>query len=321
MLRARVAAAGILAALPVLLGGGLALNVHLRERFERHEAAPSEGRFIKAGDVEFFVQELGPPQAAVVLITHGLAAWSGLWRLVLEPSCREVRCVAVDLPPFGYTSAAPALDYDRGAQARRLWALADALGAKKISIVGHSFGGGPAAEAALQHPERIIKLVLIAPALGLDAPASKPGLMNALLSFPTFARFFVAATLANPLFMRSGLARFMADPASATEEMAAVVRRPIYLRGRNAAVAEWLPRYLYGLEPGLSMDKASYARLTMPVLLIWGDQDTTTPLPQGRALQALIPGSRLEVLPGIGHMPQLESAAKVQELLVAHLAD
>ena len=162
--------------------------------------------------------------------------------------------------------------------------------------------------------------MLIAPALGLDAPPTKPGLMAALLSSPAFARFVVAASVANPLLMRQGLARFMADPASATEEMAAVVRRPIYLRGRNAAVAEWLPRYLYGPEPGLSMDKASYARLTMPVLLIWGDQDTTTPLPQGRALQALIPGSRLEVLPGIGHMPQLESAAKVQELLAAHLA-
>lgn len=318
MFRALVAAVLLLGA-PVLLWGALAFNVFLRERFDPCEAAPPEGRFIKSGDVEIYVQETGDPKGEVVLVTHGMGAWSGLWMLVLGPSCREVRCVAVDLPPFGYSSRAPGLDYSRAAQAKRLWALADALGAKKISIIGHSFGGGPAAEAALSHPERVNRLVLIAPALGLDAPPAPAGLMGKLMSYPSFARFVVAATLTNPLLTRSGLARFMADPGSASETMASVVKRPIYVKGKTAALAEWLPRYLFTPEPGLSASKASYSRLSMPTLLIWGDRDNTTPLAQGKALQALIPGSKLEVLPGIGHMPQLEAQAAVQDLLSAHL--
>lgn len=270
--------------------------------------------------MELFVQELGPKTGEVVLFTHGMAAWSGLWRLVLEPVCKSVRCVAVDLPPFGYSQRPADGAYDRGAQARRLWALADSLGARKISIVGHSFGGGPAAEAALLHPERVNKLVLIAPALSLDAPAgAAPGMMGALLSWPPLGRFVIAATLTNPLLIRRGLGSFMADSSSATKEMARVLRRPIYVRGTNAALADWLPRFLYGAEAGLSRDKTAYARLKMPVLLIWGEKDATTPLPQGRALQILIPGSRLEILPAIGHMPQLEAPEAVQALLVRHL--
>ncbi|MDX6769409.1 MAG: alpha/beta hydrolase [Elusimicrobiota bacterium] len=305
---------------PLALAAAVALNVRLRETLDRRQAAPPEGRFVPAGDVELFVSEWGPPGAPVVLFTHGMGAWSGLWGLALGSACREVRCVAVDQSPFGYSQRPADSSYDRGASARRLWALADSLGAEKVSIVGHSFGGGAAAEAALLHPERVRRLVLIAPALGLGAPPAAPGVAGALLKRPAVARLVVAATLANPLLQRRGLARFMADPSRATPAMAAVLRRPLYSKGFVAGLADWLPRFLFDAETGLSADPKSYARLTMPTLLVWGDRDTTTPLPQGEALKALIPGSRLEILPGIGHMPQLESPAAVQALLAAHLA-
>ncbi len=315
----RLLAAVVLAS-PLLLWAALALNVRLRETLDRRAAAPSEGRFVPAGDVELFVSEWGPPGAPVVLFTHGMGAWSGLWGLALGGACREVRCVAVDQSPFGYSERPADSSYDRAASARRLWALADSLGAKKVSIVGHSFGGGAAAEAALSRPERVTRLVLIAPALGLGSPAAAPGVLGALLARPPLARLLVAATMTNPLLLRTGLGRFMADPSRATPEMAAVLRRPLYSKGFTAGLADWLPRFLYGAETGLSTDPKAYARLTMPVLLVWGDRDTTTPLAQGEALKELIPGARLAVLKGIGHMPQLEDPSAVQALLTEHLA-
>ena len=317
MLRPVLAAAALS---PLLLWAALALNISLRETLDRRAAAPTEGRFVRAGDLDLFVQELGPENGEVVLFTHGMGAWSGLWRIVLEPVCGKVRCVAVDLPPFGYSQPAPDLDYGRPAQARRLWALADALGAKKVSIVGHSFGGGPAAEMALQHPERVRRLVLIAPALSLGQPDAVPGPIGALLYWPAFGRLAVSATMTNPLLLRRGLGNFMADPKSATAEMAAVLRRPIYVKGKTGDLAGWLPRFLYGRERCLSKDESAFARLTMPTLLIWGDKDKTTPLRQGERLKTLIPKSELAVFPGIGHMPHLEAPSPVAARIVAHLS-
>jgi pimeloyl-ACP methyl ester carboxylesterase len=55
--------------------------------------------------------------------------------------------------------------------------------------------------------------------------------------------------------------------------------------------------------------------------LIWGDLDTLTPLPQGRRLESLIPGAKLELMLGVGHIPQIEDPAAFRALLTRLLAD
>jgi pimeloyl-ACP methyl ester carboxylesterase len=102
--------------------------------------------------------------------------------------------------------------------------------------------------------------------------------------------------------------------------MADVLRAPLRAKGYVDGLGGWLPLFLFAPEGGPSLQPDAYARLTMPTLLIWGDKDRTTPLIQGEALATLVPGVRLEVLPGIGHMPQLEATGRVQALLAEHLA-
>ena len=68
-----------------------------------------------------------------------------------------------------------------------------------------------------------------------------------------------------------------------------------------------------------SSDPAAYSRLSMPVLLIWGEKDTTTPLSLGQYLTRLIPGSRLVTMPGVGHMPPIEDADAFGRILLAFL--
>jgi 2-hydroxy-6-oxonona-2,4-dienedioate hydrolase len=63
----------------------------------------------------------------------------------------------------------------------------------------------------------------------------------------------------------------------------------------------------------------AYRALAVPTLVIWGDQDVTTPLGQGQRLVQVIPGARLAVMPGIGHMPQIEDPAQFNRLLLAFL--
>jgi pimeloyl-ACP methyl ester carboxylesterase len=58
----------------------------------------------------------------------------------------------------------------------------------------------------------------------------------------------------------------------------------------------------------------------MPTLVVWGNLDTITPLAQGAALAKLIPGARLEVLVGVGHIPQIEDPPRFNDVLVRFLA-
>ena len=120
-----------LAAILVLLARGdfvLSHSSSLRETKTRQEAAPSTGRFVQAGDVELFIQEMGPLDGQAILFIHGTAAWSGLWRETMTPLAEAgYRCIAIDIPPFGYSERPSTPSYGNAAQAKRIVALMDAL--------------------------------------------------------------------------------------------------------------------------------------------------------------------------------------------------
>ena len=78
--RAILVAAALLAIAATAVLGTFRWQAHARERSSRTHAAPTSGRFVRAADVEIFVQEVGRPDAPVVLFVHGMGAWSELWR-------------------------------------------------------------------------------------------------------------------------------------------------------------------------------------------------------------------------------------------------
>jgi len=149
----------VVCAVLVLCGVGVLgvfrLQAQSREAKTRRDAAPPGGRFVRAGDIEVFVQELGLAQAPVVLFVHGMGAWSEIWRETLaETAAAGFRAVALDLPPFGYSERPAPGAYGRQHQARRILGVIDALGAREAILVGHSFGAGPTMEAVLLAPGR-----------------------------------------------------------------------------------------------------------------------------------------------------------------------
>ena len=122
----------------------------LRETQTRQEAAPLTGRFVQANDVELYIQEMGPANGQPILFIHGTAAWSGLWRETMTPLAEAgYRCIAIDIPPFGFSERPSTPSYDNASQAKRILALMDALNIKSAILFGHSFGGGATLETAL----------------------------------------------------------------------------------------------------------------------------------------------------------------------------
>ena len=134
----------------------------LRENKTRHEAAPSAGRFVQAGDVEIFIQEMGSEEGQAILFIHGTGAWSEFWLETMSLLAEAgYRCIAIDIPPFGFSERPAAPSFGNTDQAKRVIALMDALGIERAILFGHSFGGGTTIEAALMIPNRIDTLILL----------------------------------------------------------------------------------------------------------------------------------------------------------------
>jgi pimeloyl-ACP methyl ester carboxylesterase len=297
------------------------LQAHERETHEAASIAPPSGRFVNAADVEIFVQEAGPADGPAVLFVHGTGAWSETWREAMAAAAGAgFRAIAIDLPPFGFSSRPANGAYAPADQGKRIIGVLDALQIPRAVLVGHSFGGGPTMEAVFDAPARIRALVAVDVALGIDAPAEASPVMSGLLGFSPLRDAVVATFLTNPAFTRRLLAAFVADAGAATPERVRIYQRPLAVRGSTRAIGEWLPVLIAPVGTPPSATSGPYRALALPALVIWGDLDTITPLPQGTALAKLIPGARLEVLTGVGHIPQIENPQRFNAVLVGFLA-
>ena len=291
-----------------------------RERRSPSEVAPSTGRFLALDGDRVFVQITGPETGVPVVFTHGMGAWSELWRGTLD-SVGEAgfRAIAIDLPPFGFSDRPANRRYGCADQASRIVGVLDALRIRRAVFVGHSFGGGPTLEAALRSRDRVQALVLADPAVDFDEAAADRGVVDSLVSIRPLRNILLSATVTNPLFTRYLMSRFVAKTEAVTPERVTVLQRPLAVRGSTDALGDWLVAFLTP-ETGLrSQDPGAYAAFDRPTLLIWGALDTTTPLAQGKRLERMIAGSQLVVMEGIGHMPQIEDPSGFDRILLRFL--
>ena len=297
----------------------------LRETKTRQEAAPSTGRFVQAGDVELFIQEMGPADGPVILFIHGTAAWSGLWRETMTPLAEAgYRCIAIDIPPFGYSERPATPSYGNADQAKRIVALLDALGIEHTILLGHSFGGGATMETALMIPDRIDALILAdVGGLNLNLQAApkthSPSAIEMFLGTPSVRNPVLAATATNPLFTKTLISAMVLDPADATREKIDILQEPLVLNGATNTLGDWLKTVLGPQHISLTSDPANYQRLTMPALIIWGDSDKVIPLQEGEYLQSILPDAELVLMERVNHIPHLEDQERFIEIVLGFL--
>jgi pimeloyl-ACP methyl ester carboxylesterase len=151
-------------------------------------------------------------------------------------------------------------------------------------------------------------VVLVSAALALDAPPHSQTLVGHVLAWSPARKLIAALTLSNPLFTKTMLKMFVASPESVAPYWVEVYQRPLNVSGTYSAIADWLPELLD--EPdndSLSRRSASFVGLAAPTLVLWGEKDSVTPLQQGELIARSIPGARLVVLPGVGHLPPIEA--------------
>lgn len=269
-----------------------------------------------------------------MVLVHGTGAWSEIWRETMHAlAARGYRAIALDMPPFGFTSRPSNVDYGDDAQGRRILGVLDALGIERATLVGHSFGGRPTMQAAFLAPDRVERLVLVDAALDLErtihhtpdstppAPSVATGspLLRAALGVRPLRDAVVASTLTNPRLTGWLLSKLIANQDAVTAERVAMLQRPFVVTGSTSRLGEWLVPFATTRTTSLATDRWRYRTLCVPTLVLWGARDSITPLDQGEDLARLVPNARLVVLRDAGHIPAIENPRGFESALVAFL--
>jgi len=246
----------------------------------------------------------GSPEAPPIVLVHGLGGTWRSWGTVPERLAARYRVVAVDLPGFGRSKPLPGRSFPLGVVAARIAEALDELGIDEHLLVGHSMGGGVSISYAAERPQRVAGLVLVAPAGLIATGAVRPSWRR-----PALHRFGREATrLAEPLLLVSGrlrraaFSRLVHDPdALRAGDVLTLVRGS--RRGRASG-----PAGIEIVHAGL-VDRID--RLTMPTVLIWGEQDQVVGAAGAERFAAALPHGRLVFLRGTGHLPQIERPDEV----------
>ncbi|QGN56243.1 alpha/beta fold hydrolase [Novosphingobium sp. Gsoil 351] len=267
----------------------------------KYGAPPSQFAILRPGLTVHFRDE-GPRDAPVVMLLHGSNADLHTWDAWTAALTDRYRVVRFDQIGHGLTGADPAGDYAEGNFADDVGRMADKLRLKRFVLAGNSMGGGIALAYALRHPERLDGLVL------LDSVGSPPvGKAEGNLAF-TLARNPVGGWLMTRITPRSlidkSLHQSVRNQAIVTPAMVDRYWELLRFPGNRAATVARFSR------PMTSFPASDLARLKVPVLIQWGEGDPLIPLAAGQWLHRAIPGSRMIVYPGIGHIPMEEAPDK-----------
>jgi pimeloyl-ACP methyl ester carboxylesterase len=296
-----------------------------RERQTGEEAAPASGHYVSAGDIRIYVQEDGPSSGIPVVFIHGFGAWSETWKRTTSVLAGHgFHTIALDVPPFGFSDKVTDGTFSRQAQAQRIIKVLDSLQLKQVVLVGHSVGARPTVEAALTAPDRIMALVLVDGALGFGsdgqfAPNEPTLLVQLFFAIHPLRNGVLSATATNPLMTKRLLGGFVADPKILTPALLSIYQKPFVVKDSTNRLGDWLKVLSVDPDTSLSGKLSNFSKLSMPTMIIWGDNDTITPLWQGQKLMQAIPKSAMRVLNGLGHIPQIEDPTEFNEALLPFL--
>jgi len=253
------------------------------------------------------------PAADPLILLHGLVGSLHNWRLNIESLSASATVYTPDLLNMGKSDRVLGLDAGLEATADRVAAFMDALGIGEADIAGHSHGGAVSLTLAARHPDRVVRLILFAPA----NPFCDLG--GQLIRFyeSHAGHLFAQLIPALPRWTKAvALGRMYGDPSRVAADTLEGYTAGLEVRGTID--------HVLGIIRSWSTDMARLRSALpsvagKPALLIWGDQDRAVGLDSARHLQRILLHSSLIILPGVGHIPFEESPHACNQAMLAFL--
>lgn len=270
---------------------------------------------LTANGLQFYAAAAGPRDAPLVVLLHGFPEFSYGWRHQLSAlAAAGLRVVAPDQRGYGH-SAKPKgrRAYRIDALASDAIALAEALGRKRFSVVGHDWGGIVAWHLASQHPEHLERLAIInAPHLGvtLSHTLQHPGqlLKSAYVAWFQLPALPELALASADFALLAGALERSSRPGTFSAEELSVYRQAWAKKGALTAMLNW-----YRALPLAGQREAK--RVTVPTRVIWGDQDSALDASLAEESLALCDDGEAFHLPDATHWVHHEEPGKVNDLL------
>ena len=284
---------------PAVLAAGTSADGYAA-RIERHSDDDGFGlRFRTIHGYRRAYRSAGSGPA--LLLVHGISDDSSSWLPVMPALAEHFTVVAPDLLGHG-ASDKPRADYSVAAFSNGMRDLLDVLDIDTATVVGHSLGGGVAAQLAYQYPDRVDRLVLVS--TGGVAREVSPVLRAAAVPLAELGMWplrLPGSGLATRSALRllgvlgSDLGRDADEVARVLEGHADGAARGAFIRTLRAVV-DWRGQLV------TMLDRA-YLAERMPTMVMWGDHDGIIPVEHAHLAHQAMPGSRLSVYEGAGHFP------------------
>lgn len=267
--------------------------------------------------------EAGPErgeESEVVVLLHGVAGSSQTWEPAierLESVGDRRRILAPDLLGHG-ESAGPSGDFSMGAFANGLRDMLAALGHRRVTVVGHSLGGGVAMQFAYQFPELCARLVLVSSGglgRGVSPTLRLAALPGAGVVVPILARTGMLGLGVAALRAAAALPLRPADRVSLREyarhagSLSERAHADAFVDTIRGVIGPWGQR--------VTGTDRLYLTEGLPTLVVWGRRDPIIPVGHAYRAASLMPGSRLEVFDDSGHFPHCDEPERFAELLHA----
>lgn len=256
-----------------------------------------------AGTVRWAV--FGEPEGDPVVLLHGTPFSSYVWRHIAQALASRHRVHVWDMPGYGESAKFEGQDVSLARQGRVFTELLAEWRLERPLVVAHDFGGAVALRAHLLHGARYRRLALVDPVA--LAPWGSPAFRHLGAHADVFAGL--------PPALHRGLVREYVRSASSPGLPAATLDRLVEPWLGDDGRPAFYRQIAQADQAYTDEIQGRYPTLDLPVLVCWGEEDTWIPPEKGRELAELIPGARLRLIPGAGHLVQEDAPAELTAAL------
>ena len=252
--------------------------------------------YLDAGGVRTRYLRAGDPGAPVLVFLHGSGGHAEAYVRNLEAHAEHFCTYSVDMLGHGYTDK-PGHPLEIPDYTGHLVNVLDALGASRAHISGESLGGWVAARFAVDHPDRVDRLVLNT----AGGSQADPEVMKRIVTLSM-------AAAENPTWetVQARIKWLMADKTKDYDDIVASRQRVYRQPGFAAAMRDIMALQDPDIRARNLLGPSEYGAITAPTMVVWTSDDPTADVAEGRRIASMIPGARFEVMPGCGHWPQYE---------------